>query len=124
MSQAASAAAARRALRTGALPKLIVAKDAATAKAYATDPNGPYVYYHPLAVHQIEEERPHQLFKTRRDEPDDEVTLEMVCDRLIIYGTPDSVAISRWRSRTRSGRLARCYMLARTGKTASSDGSP
>jgi alkanesulfonate monooxygenase SsuD/methylene tetrahydromethanopterin reductase-like flavin-dependent oxidoreductase (luciferase family) len=32
------------------------------------------------------------LFKTRRDQPDDEVTLEMVCDKLIIYGTPDSVA--------------------------------
>ncbi len=33
-----------------------------------------------------------ELFKTRRDQPDDEVTLEMICDRLIIYGTPDSVA--------------------------------
>jgi alkanesulfonate monooxygenase SsuD/methylene tetrahydromethanopterin reductase-like flavin-dependent oxidoreductase (luciferase family) len=32
------------------------------------------------------------LFKTRRDQPDDEVTLEMICDKLIIYGTPDSVA--------------------------------
>ena len=33
-----------------------------------------------------------ELFKTRRDQPDDEVTLETICDRLIIYGTPDSVA--------------------------------
>ncbi|MDP1881301.1 MAG: LLM class flavin-dependent oxidoreductase, partial [Bradyrhizobium sp.] len=33
-----------------------------------------------------------QLFKARRDQPDDEVTLEMICDRLIIHGTPDSVA--------------------------------
>jgi alkanesulfonate monooxygenase SsuD/methylene tetrahydromethanopterin reductase-like flavin-dependent oxidoreductase (luciferase family) len=33
-----------------------------------------------------------ELFKTRRDQPDDEVTLEMICDKLIIYGTPDSVA--------------------------------
>ena len=27
-----------------------------------------------------------------RDQPDDEVTLEMICGRLIIHGTPDSVA--------------------------------
>ena len=32
------------------------------------------------------------LFKTHRDQPDDEVTLESVCDQLIIYGTPDEVA--------------------------------
>jgi alkanesulfonate monooxygenase SsuD/methylene tetrahydromethanopterin reductase-like flavin-dependent oxidoreductase (luciferase family) len=33
-----------------------------------------------------------ELFKTRRDQPDDEVTLEGICDKLIIWGTPDSVA--------------------------------
>src|SRR5204863_9135639 len=33
-----------------------------------------------------------ELFKTRHDQPDDEVTLESICDKLIIYGTPDSVA--------------------------------
>jgi alkanesulfonate monooxygenase SsuD/methylene tetrahydromethanopterin reductase-like flavin-dependent oxidoreductase (luciferase family) len=31
------------------------------------------------------------LFKTRRDQPDDEVTLESICDKLIIHGTPESV---------------------------------
>jgi hypothetical protein len=33
-----------------------------------------------------------ELFKTRRDQPDDEVTVEMICDRLIIHGTPGRVA--------------------------------
>jgi alkanesulfonate monooxygenase SsuD/methylene tetrahydromethanopterin reductase-like flavin-dependent oxidoreductase (luciferase family) len=33
-----------------------------------------------------------ELFKTRRDQPDDEVTLEAICNKLIIYGTPESVA--------------------------------
>ena len=33
-----------------------------------------------------------ELFKTRRDQPDEEVTLESICDKLIIYGTPESVA--------------------------------
>ena len=32
------------------------------------------------------------MFKTRREQPDDDVTLESICNRLIIYGTPDSVA--------------------------------
>jgi alkanesulfonate monooxygenase SsuD/methylene tetrahydromethanopterin reductase-like flavin-dependent oxidoreductase (luciferase family) len=33
-----------------------------------------------------------ELFKTHRDQPDDEVTLESICDRLIIWGTPEGVA--------------------------------
>lgn len=71
---------------------VFVAKDAATAKAYATDPDGPYVnYYRSLFTKLVKNGRV-ELFKTRRDQPDDEVTLEMVCDKLIIYGTPDSVA--------------------------------
>jgi alkanesulfonate monooxygenase SsuD/methylene tetrahydromethanopterin reductase-like flavin-dependent oxidoreductase (luciferase family) len=32
------------------------------------------------------------LFKTRRDQPDEEVTLKMICDKLIIFGTPESVS--------------------------------
>jgi alkanesulfonate monooxygenase SsuD/methylene tetrahydromethanopterin reductase-like flavin-dependent oxidoreductase (luciferase family) len=71
---------------------VFVAKDAATAKAYATDPNGPYVYYYRSLFTKLKRNGRIELFKTRRDQPDDEVTLEMVCDRLIIYGTPDSVA--------------------------------
>jgi len=33
-----------------------------------------------------------ELFKTHRDQPDDEVTLETICDKLIIHGTAESVA--------------------------------
>src|SRR5438309_5073142 len=71
---------------------VFVAKDAATAKAYATDPDGPYVYYYRSLFTKLKMNGRIELFKTRRDQPDDEVTLEMICDRLIIYGTPDSVA--------------------------------
>jgi alkanesulfonate monooxygenase SsuD/methylene tetrahydromethanopterin reductase-like flavin-dependent oxidoreductase (luciferase family) len=71
---------------------VFVAKDAATAKAYATDPNGPYVYYYRSLFTKLQKNGRIELFKTRRDQPDDEVTLEMICDKLIIYGTPDSVA--------------------------------
>jgi alkanesulfonate monooxygenase SsuD/methylene tetrahydromethanopterin reductase-like flavin-dependent oxidoreductase (luciferase family) len=71
---------------------VFVSDDAATAKAYATDPDGPYVnYYRSLFTKLVKNGRV-ELFKTRRDQPDDEVTLDMVCDKLIIHGTPDSVA--------------------------------
>src|SRR5688500_12858194 len=71
---------------------VFIAKDAATAKAYATDPDGPYVYYYRSLFTKLKLNGRIELFKTRRDQPDDEVTLEMICDKLIIYGTPDSVA--------------------------------
>ena len=71
---------------------VFVAKDAATAKAYATDPDGPYVYYYRSLFTKLKKNGRIELFKTRRDQPDDEVTLETICDKLIIYGTPDSIA--------------------------------
>jgi alkanesulfonate monooxygenase SsuD/methylene tetrahydromethanopterin reductase-like flavin-dependent oxidoreductase (luciferase family) len=71
---------------------VFVAKDAATAKAYATDPNGPYVYYYRSLFTKLKRSGRIELFKRRRDQPDDKVTLESICDELIIYGTPESVA--------------------------------
>src|SRR6202171_2711437 len=71
---------------------VFVAKDAATAKAYATDPDGPYVYYYRSLFTKLKRNGRIELFKTRRDQPDHEVTLEMICDKLVIYGTPESVA--------------------------------
>jgi alkanesulfonate monooxygenase SsuD/methylene tetrahydromethanopterin reductase-like flavin-dependent oxidoreductase (luciferase family) len=71
---------------------VFVAKDAPTAKAYATDPDGPYVYYYRSLLTKLKKSGRIELFKTRRDQPDEEVTLESVCDKLIIYGTPESVA--------------------------------
>ncbi len=71
---------------------VFVAKDAATAKAYATDPNGPYVYYYRSLFTKLKKNGRIELFKTRRDQPDDEVTLESICDKLIMHGTAESVA--------------------------------
>jgi alkanesulfonate monooxygenase SsuD/methylene tetrahydromethanopterin reductase-like flavin-dependent oxidoreductase (luciferase family) len=71
---------------------VFVADDASTAKAYATDPNGPYVYYYRSLFTKLKKSGRIELFKTSREQPDAEVTLESICDRLIIHGTPDSVA--------------------------------
>jgi alkanesulfonate monooxygenase SsuD/methylene tetrahydromethanopterin reductase-like flavin-dependent oxidoreductase (luciferase family) len=70
---------------------VFVAKDALTARAYATDPDGPYVYYYRSLFTKLKTNGRIELFKTHRDQPDDEVTLEMICDKLVIYGTPESV---------------------------------
>jgi hypothetical protein len=71
------------------------------------------------------------LFKTRRDQPDDEVTLDNVCDALITYGTPDNVADEilqyretavDFRTRLYAGKdwqdreLGRCSMILLTEK--------
>jgi alkanesulfonate monooxygenase SsuD/methylene tetrahydromethanopterin reductase-like flavin-dependent oxidoreductase (luciferase family) len=71
---------------------IFVADDAKTAKAYATDPNGPYRYYYSQLFTKLKMNGRIDLFKTRRDQPDEEVTLDSVCDALITYGTPDKVA--------------------------------
>jgi alkanesulfonate monooxygenase SsuD/methylene tetrahydromethanopterin reductase-like flavin-dependent oxidoreductase (luciferase family) len=71
---------------------IFVADDEATAKAYATDPDGPYVGYYRSLYTKLKKNGRIGLFKTHRDQPDDEVTLEFVCDRLIIHGTPSGVA--------------------------------
>jgi alkanesulfonate monooxygenase SsuD/methylene tetrahydromethanopterin reductase-like flavin-dependent oxidoreductase (luciferase family) len=71
---------------------IFVADDEKTAKAYATDPKGPYRYYYSQLYTKLKMNGRIELFKTRRDQPDDEVTLDAVCDALITYGTPDKVA--------------------------------
>ncbi len=71
---------------------IFVADDDKTAKAYATDPNGPYRYYYSQLFTKLKLNGRIELFKTRRDQPDDEVTLDAVCDELIVYGSPQKVA--------------------------------
>jgi alkanesulfonate monooxygenase SsuD/methylene tetrahydromethanopterin reductase-like flavin-dependent oxidoreductase (luciferase family) len=71
---------------------IFVADDAATAQAYATDPNGPYVNYYRSLFTKLKMNGRIALFKTHRDQPDHEVTLESICKELIIFGTPDQVA--------------------------------
>lgn len=71
---------------------IFVADDEKTAKAYATGPDSPYVFYYKQLYTKLKKNGRIELFKTHRDQPDDEVTLEAVCKQLITYGTPDKVA--------------------------------
>ena len=71
---------------------MFVADDAATARAYATDPNSPYRFYYNQMLTKMKRAGRLELFKTSRDMPDEAVTLDFVCDKLVTYGTPDKVA--------------------------------
>lgn len=71
---------------------VFVADDLATAREYALGPDSPYVYYYSQLLTKMRKHNRLELFKAYRDQPDDEVTLEDICDRLIIWGTPDKVA--------------------------------
>ena len=71
---------------------VFVADDMATARRYATDPDSPYRFYYKQMLTKMRKGGRVELFKAHRDQPDDEVTLDAVCDRLIIWGTPDKVA--------------------------------
>ena len=59
---------------------------------FARTRSQPYVYYYRSLFTKLKRGGRIELFKTRRDQSDDEVTLESICDKLIIWGTPESVA--------------------------------
>src|SRR4051794_31709430 len=70
---------------------IFVADDDKTARAYATDPKGPYRYYYSQLFTKLSRGGRVELFKQRRDQPHAEVTLDSVCDNLVTYGSPNKV---------------------------------
>jgi alkanesulfonate monooxygenase SsuD/methylene tetrahydromethanopterin reductase-like flavin-dependent oxidoreductase (luciferase family) len=71
---------------------IFVADDDKTAKAYVTAAASPYRYYYSQLFTKMRHGGRLELFKTRRDQPDSDVTLDAICDELVIFGTPDKVA--------------------------------
>jgi alkanesulfonate monooxygenase SsuD/methylene tetrahydromethanopterin reductase-like flavin-dependent oxidoreductase (luciferase family) len=70
---------------------IFVADDDKTARDYATAANGPYRFYYSQLFTKLKKGGRIELFKTRRDQPDEEVTLDNICDELVIYGSPERV---------------------------------
>jgi len=70
---------------------IFVAEDSATAKAYATDPNGPYVSYFRSILTKMRRGGRLNLFKEDQSMPDEAVTLDHVVDRLVTFGSPAEV---------------------------------
>jgi alkanesulfonate monooxygenase SsuD/methylene tetrahydromethanopterin reductase-like flavin-dependent oxidoreductase (luciferase family) len=71
---------------------IFVADDRATAKRYATDPAGPYHFYYKSLFTKLKAAGRANLFKTSKDQPDEELNLETIVEQLVIYGTADEVA--------------------------------
>jgi alkanesulfonate monooxygenase SsuD/methylene tetrahydromethanopterin reductase-like flavin-dependent oxidoreductase (luciferase family) len=82
---------------------ICVAEDDATARRYATDPDSPYRYYYNSLYKKLKRRGALGVFKTRRDQPDDEVTLDSVCEQLVIHGSPRRVADQILALRERTG---------------------
>jgi alkanesulfonate monooxygenase SsuD/methylene tetrahydromethanopterin reductase-like flavin-dependent oxidoreductase (luciferase family) len=71
---------------------IFVAEDDKTARDYATAANSPYrQYYASLSSKLIKNGRA-ELFKTSREMADRDVTLDTICDKLVIWGSPRKVA--------------------------------
>ena len=72
---------------------VFVADDAGVAEAYGRgDANSPYRYYYGKMLGKMRRLGRLGLFKTSREQPDEEITLDGVLDDLVIAGSPDSVA--------------------------------
>ena len=71
---------------------VFVAADRNTAKEYATSAKSPYRFYYQQLLSKLQRAGRIELFKPRRDMPDDEVNIEMIMNALVVYGTPDEVA--------------------------------
>jgi alkanesulfonate monooxygenase SsuD/methylene tetrahydromethanopterin reductase-like flavin-dependent oxidoreductase (luciferase family) len=71
---------------------ICVADDMATAKSYARDPDSPYVLYYSQLLTKLRAGGRLNLFKEDQSMSDDDVTLDYVMDRLVIFGDASSVA--------------------------------
>ncbi|AKS33422.1 LLM class flavin-dependent oxidoreductase [Mycolicibacterium goodii] len=85
---------------------VFVADDPAVAESYGRDdPRSPYRYYYSKMLTKMRKIGRLELFKTHRERPDDEVTLDGVLDQLVITGTPESVADQLLRFRDEVGEF-------------------
>ncbi|QSE90656.1 LLM class flavin-dependent oxidoreductase [Rhodococcus pseudokoreensis] len=72
---------------------IFVADDEATARSYGReDPASPYRHYYEKMLRKMAMGGRLNLFKSRQDQPDSDVTLDSTLDSLVIAGTPQSVA--------------------------------
>ncbi len=71
---------------------VFVARDDATAAAYATGSDGPYYYYYRSLFGKLKRRGALGVFKSDPKQSDDSVTLEQVIAKLVIHGSPTRVA--------------------------------
>ncbi len=70
---------------------IFVADDDKTAARYATEENGPYHFYYSQILAKAQRSKRLFLFKTHKEQPDEEITHDLVMDKLVIHGGVDKV---------------------------------
>jgi len=70
---------------------IFVADDDKTAREYVKAENSPYRYYYQSLATKLIRNGRAELFKTSRDMPDSAVTIDGICNELIIHGSPEAV---------------------------------
>jgi alkanesulfonate monooxygenase SsuD/methylene tetrahydromethanopterin reductase-like flavin-dependent oxidoreductase (luciferase family) len=70
---------------------IFVADDDDAACAYVTAPDSPYRNYYRSLYTKLTRGGRYDLFKTCREQPDSEVTLDQVCNELVIHGSPNKM---------------------------------
>ncbi|MDI9330206.1 MAG: LLM class flavin-dependent oxidoreductase [Alphaproteobacteria bacterium] len=71
---------------------ILVAATDQQARDYVMHPDSPYRFYFRSLFTKLKKNGRSELFKTRTDQPDDEVTEESVFNRLVLWGSPERVA--------------------------------
>lgn len=72
---------------------IFVADDEATAREYARDSaSSPYRFYYAHLLRKLKSVGRHEVFKTDREQPDHEITVDHVLNNVVIHGTPNQVA--------------------------------
>jgi alkanesulfonate monooxygenase SsuD/methylene tetrahydromethanopterin reductase-like flavin-dependent oxidoreductase (luciferase family) len=72
---------------------IFVADDEATAQRYAlSDASSPYRFYYSQFLAKMRKLGRLELFKTSREQPDDEITVDYLVEHLVLAGSPSSVA--------------------------------
>ena len=71
---------------------IFVCEHERTARDYATGASSPYRHYYQSIFTKLRANGRLDIFKTSRDQADDAVTVDMLCDKLVIFGTPSQVA--------------------------------
>ena len=71
---------------------MFVADDDATARAYAiAHPASPYRFYYEQLYAKVKKRGGQAVFKERMDQPDAEITIDYILDRLVMHGSVSSM---------------------------------
>ena len=70
---------------------IFVCNDRKKAEDYALGNNSPYVFYYKQLLTKMLKHGRANLFKEDQNMSDDELRLDDICKKLILYGTPDEV---------------------------------